>query len=109
MVTRNINIAIYFFSLAAEKSILMQNIFLVKYILKVNGFLNQIQQNIGIAILYIEEAIQQANDKVSMYNLSHIYIYHDNNTKRIDKSIELLIRSCLQGFNPSIMLLKNTA
>ncbi|KAK8834106.1 hypothetical protein M9Y10_031440 [Tritrichomonas musculus] len=40
-----------------------------------------------------------------MYNLSNIYIYDDRVNQNIDKSIELLIRSFNQGFQPSLYLL----
>ncbi|KAK8839738.1 Receptor-interacting serine/threonine-protein kinase 1 [Tritrichomonas musculus] len=70
-----------------------------------NGFHGEIQPKIGLAIEYFEEAIRQKNDAVSMYNLSNIYIYDDRVNQNIDKSIELLIRSFNQGFQPSLYLL----
>ncbi|KAK8892389.1 hypothetical protein M9Y10_029615 [Tritrichomonas musculus] len=70
-----------------------------------NGFHGKIQPKIGLAIEYFEEAIRQKNDALSMYNLSNIYIYDDRVNQNIDKSIELLIKSFNQGFQPSIFLL----
>ena len=58
-----------------------------------------------IAIEYFEEAIRQKNDKISMYNLGHIYFYGKFVKKNIDKSIELFIKSSNLGFYPSKLLL----
>ncbi|KAK8895708.1 hypothetical protein M9Y10_013592 [Tritrichomonas musculus] len=55
--------------------------------------------------VYFEEAIRQKNDPVSMYNLSHAYIYEYQDEKLINKSIELLIKSSNLGFKPSEALL----
>ena len=70
-----------------------------------NGFHDKIQPKIGLAIEYFEEAIRQKNDKVSMYNLSNIYIYDERVNQNIDKSIEMLIKSLNLGFQPSLILL----
>ena len=40
-----------------------------------NGFGIEILQKIWFSTTYFEEAIRQKNDKFSMHNLSHIYIY----------------------------------
>lgn len=57
---------------------------------------------------YFKEA-KDKNDAVSMYNLSHILIYHDELNKGIDErindSIDLLINSSIQEFSPSDNLL----
>ncbi|KAK8899031.1 hypothetical protein M9Y10_001328 [Tritrichomonas musculus] len=70
-----------------------------------NGFHDKIQPKIGLAIEYFEEAIRQKNDAVSMYNLSNIYMYDERVNQNIAKSIEMLIKSFNQGFQPSIVLL----
>ena len=53
----------------------------------------------------MKEAIQQKNDKVAKYNLSHIYIYEYQTEKFINESIKLLIESSNDGFSPSRELL----
>ncbi|KAK8899133.1 hypothetical protein M9Y10_001434 [Tritrichomonas musculus] len=70
-----------------------------------NGFHDKIQPKIGLAIEYFEEAISQKSDGVAMYNLSNIYIYDERVNQNIDKSIEMLIKSSNQGFQPSLVLL----
>ena len=50
------------------------------------------EPNCGIPMSYFEEAIQRFEDKVSMYNLTHIYIYEDNKS-RLKKSIKLRLKS----------------
>ena len=65
-----------------------------------NGFENP--QNFELAKTYYIEAINQKNDKVSMFNLACIYL---NNKIEKNKSIELLIHSTKQGFYPSKVLL----
>ncbi|KAK8840052.1 hypothetical protein M9Y10_030985 [Tritrichomonas musculus] len=70
-----------------------------------NGFNDEIKQNLGLACAYFEEAIKQKNDKLSKYNLAHIYLYNEITDHSIDKSIDLLIQSSLEGFNQSLILL----
>ena len=70
-----------------------------------NGFGEKIGKNIGIAISYFEEAIRMKDDILSMYNLSHIYIYEDVTKDRIDESIKLLVKLSRKYFNPSYDLL----
>ena len=89
----------------------------IKYYKKASSFNNQYaKNNLGIIYknyiekkydytVYFEEAIRQKNDPVSMYNLSHSYIYEYQDEKLINKSIELLIKSSNIGFIPSIELL----
>lgn len=64
-----------------------------------NGFGNKIKKTISNAIVYFEEAIHQSNDIVSMYNLSHLYIYDRPIKNSIDESIKLLIKSYSRGFS----------
>ena len=54
---------------------------------------------------YFDEAIRRMNDKLSLYNLAHIYIYEESNNQRIDEAIEYLIKSSLQKFSPANDLL----
>ena len=54
---------------------------------------------------YFEENCERNNDKLSLYNLAHIYLYEDKNDKRIEKSIQLLIKSLQQSFKPAVNLL----
>ncbi|KAK8897365.1 hypothetical protein M9Y10_015309 [Tritrichomonas musculus] len=71
-----------------------------------NGYGDEISKNIEWATIYFEEAIKQSNDKISMYNLSHIYIYDESSTpENIEKSIDLLIDSSNKGFDTSKLLL----
>ena len=58
-----------------------------------------------ISIEYFEESIRQKNDKISMYNLGHIYFYGKFIKQNIEKSIELFIQSANQDFYPSKLLL----
>ena len=69
-----------------------------------NG-IDGIHKNIGLAITYFDEAIRQKNDIVAMYNLAHIYIFEDKSNERINESIQLLLKSLIQGFQPSAILL----
>ena len=62
-----------------------------------NGVENEIQKNIEFAIIYFDENIKRSNDKISMYNLAHIYICVDQSKEMIDKSIDLLINSINQN------------
>ncbi|KAK8838886.1 hypothetical protein M9Y10_032928 [Tritrichomonas musculus] len=69
---------------------------------------DEIEVNVGNAIVYFEEAIRQKNDYLSMYNLAHLYIYIDdtaNKQEYLNKSIDLLIRSLIE-FRPSLTLLQ---
>lgn len=68
-----------------------------------NGVDDELQKNLFSAIEYFDEAIRQENNKISMYNLAHIYLFND--TIDIDKSIDLLIQSSNQDFLPSQELL----
>ena len=70
-----------------------------------NGIGNEIQKNIEFAFVFFDEAIRRFNDKTSMYNLSHIYIYEIKTKEKIDDSIDLLIESSKQNFIPSKVLL----
>ena len=68
--------------------------------------MNEISPKLGYSIEYLEEAIRQNNDLLSMYNLSHIYIYEYFAKEGIDKSIELLIKIAKEEeFSPSYNLL----
>ncbi|KAK8895338.1 hypothetical protein M9Y10_023798 [Tritrichomonas musculus] len=70
-----------------------------------NGFYDEIPSNLGLAIEYFEEAIRQKNDKLSMFNLSSIYMYDVRIKIDINKSIDLLIKSSNLNFEPSCTLL----
>ncbi|KAK8847791.1 hypothetical protein M9Y10_018823 [Tritrichomonas musculus] len=67
------------------------------------GYEDVIPANAANAIEYLEEAIRQKNDVLSMYNLANIYIYGDAFGNKIDKAIELLYNS-LDQFNHSYTL-----
>ncbi|KAK8871371.1 hypothetical protein M9Y10_007094 [Tritrichomonas musculus] len=54
---------------------------------------------------YFGESIQQKNDRVSMYNLGHIYFYGEKVKQNIERAIELFINSSLHRFKPSTILL----
>ncbi|KAK8871784.1 hypothetical protein M9Y10_007525 [Tritrichomonas musculus] len=69
-----------------------------------HGFGEIIEKRLGSAIEYFEEAINQKNDYLSMYNLAHLYIYEESVKSDINKSIELLIKSAYQ-FSHSMILL----
>ncbi|KAK8894353.1 hypothetical protein M9Y10_022788 [Tritrichomonas musculus] len=72
------------------------------------GIIYKHEGNVGKAIVYFEEAIRQENDYLSMYNLSHIYIYIIDTTNKqeyLDKSIKLLIQ-LMNKFEPSFTLLQ---
>ena len=70
-----------------------------------HGIDNEIEKNIANAEIYFTESIKQKNDKVSMYNLAHLYIYEEGTTESIYKSINLLIDSSNLTFFPSTILL----
>ncbi|KAK8871531.1 hypothetical protein M9Y10_007261 [Tritrichomonas musculus] len=70
-----------------------------------NGYKDEVVKNLGLSIEYFKEAICQKDDKVSMYNLAHLYFYEDPIKDSIDKSIELLIHSIEKGFQQSKVLL----
>ena len=65
---------------------------------------NEIKGNACNAIVYFEEAVQQKNDYLSMYNLAHIYMYDSTIKQDLNKSIDLLIRS-MNKFEHSFILL----
>ncbi|KAK8835284.1 hypothetical protein M9Y10_016223 [Tritrichomonas musculus] len=69
------------------------------------GFEDKIEPRLGLSIEYFKEAIKQKNDKVSMYNLGHLYLYLEPIKDSINQSIDLLIRSLNEGFLPSLELL----
>ena len=70
------------------------------------GFGNEIPKKTGLAIEYFNEAIKQKNDPIAMFNLAQFYLFKDNtNNNNLDKSIELLIKSSIQGFKNSKYLL----
>ena len=71
-----------------------------------NGFNDEVLKKTGLAIEYFKESIRQKNDKIAMFNLSHIYLYDDLTVQQnIDEAIELLIKSSIENFNPSRYLL----
>ena len=63
-----------------------------------------IDKNIWYSIELLKESIHQKNDEVSMYNLSHIYIYEETGENNFDEAIKLLIKSS-KKFDQSIYLL----
>ena len=70
-----------------------------------HGFENQIKKNLEWAIVYFEEAINQKNDYISMYNLAHLHFYEEPLKDSFEKSIHLLVKSAKSKFQPSIILL----
>ena len=70
-----------------------------------NGFNNELKPNINFAIELFNEAIHQSNDLLSMYNLASIFIFTNNIITNDEKIIDLLIKSFISGFYPSIVLL----
>lgn len=56
------------------------------------GFEDEIKPRLGSSIDYFEEAIRQKNDKVSMHNLGHLYLYEEPIKQSLDKSIDLLMQ-----------------
>lgn len=65
----------------------------------------KIQKNVDLAIIYFDESIRQSKNVISMYNLAHIFLYEDQSSEKLEKAIDLLIKSSNQGFIPSIELL----
>lgn len=63
-----------------------------------------IDKNIVNAIVYFNEAIQQNNDVLSIYNLANIYFF-DENEKDFQKSISLLSTPIEDHFPPLYDLL----
>ena len=61
-------------------------------------------KKLGNAIVFFEEAIHQKNDCLSMYNLSHLYMYEETIKVDINKLFEMLIKSSDQ-FQHSLVLL----
>ncbi|KAK8872041.1 hypothetical protein M9Y10_007799 [Tritrichomonas musculus] len=69
-----------------------------------NGYGDEIQANTANAIVYLEEAIRQKNDILSMHNLANIYIYDESYENKIDEAIELLFNSFDQFRHSCILL-----
>ena len=70
------------------------------------GFGNEIPKKPGLAIEYFKEAINQNNDPIAMFNLAQFYLFNGSTINdNIDKSIELLIKSSIHGFENSKCLL----
>ena len=69
-----------------------------------HGFGNEVQKSTEISFIYFNEAIK-LNDRISMYNLAHLYIYENLMDEKIDDIIDLLIRSLKLNFSPSLGLL----
>ena len=65
---------------------------------------DKFKAKIGNAIEYFEEAIQQKNDYLSMYNLAHIYIYNSAINQDFNKSVDLLIKSMNKFIHSFILL-----
>ncbi|KAK8843622.1 hypothetical protein M9Y10_024682 [Tritrichomonas musculus] len=70
-----------------------------------NGFYDGISPKLGLAIEYFEEAIRQKDDKLSMFNLSSIFMYDERINNDLNRSIDLLIKSSNLNFEPSCILL----
>ncbi|KAK8840428.1 hypothetical protein M9Y10_030633 [Tritrichomonas musculus] len=64
-------------------------------------YMGNSKKNLPNAIEYFNEAIQKNDDLLSMINLANIYFF-EKDFKNIDKSIELLIKSCKYRFTPSL-------
>ncbi|KAK8881040.1 hypothetical protein M9Y10_003767 [Tritrichomonas musculus] len=73
-------------------------------IIRKNGYGDEIQSNTANAIVYLEEAIRQKNDILSMYNLANIYMYDESYENKIDEAIELLFNSFDQFLHSRILL-----
>lgn len=70
-----------------------------------NGFSSDAPKNVAFAIELFMEAIKQKNDSLSMFNLATIYLFDENEIKNENKSIELLFKSSINGFNQAKELL----
>ncbi|KAK8834492.1 hypothetical protein M9Y10_027676 [Tritrichomonas musculus] len=70
-----------------------------------HGFGDVVSLKIGLSIEYFKEAISQRNDKVSMYNLAHLYFYDDTIKDNLNRSIDLLMKSAKLDFFPAKFLL----
>ena len=73
-------------------------------VIYLKGFGEIIPRYIELSISYFHESITQKNDEISMYNLSHIYIYEFKTKEKLDESIDLLINSAFK-FKYSLLLL----
>ena len=58
-----------------------------------------------ILVYLLNISILKKDDMVSKYNLAHLYFYEGLINEYIDKVIELLQKSFMQGFDPSLILL----
>lgn len=63
------------------------------------------KKNITYAIELLNEAINQNNDVLALFNLAHIYLYGEMVHVDIDKSIDLLLKSKSDDFQPADDLL----
>ena len=130
---QNFNIAIRYFSLSAKNGDIKSNFILgVIYSQGIhiernfdeaihyynngsNRRDNYSKNNLGIIykyheykknpIEYFEESIIENEDAISMYNLGHMYFYGEKVKHDLDKSIHLLIKSSMKGFDHAKILL----
>ncbi|KAK8840100.1 hypothetical protein M9Y10_031037 [Tritrichomonas musculus] len=58
------------------------------------------------SIVYFQEAIQQKNDPVAMYNLAHVYFYNEDLNIDYQTIIDLLVNSYYYNFAYAILLLQ---
>lgn len=69
-----------------------------------HGF-NEIKKELNTAIIYFQEAINQNNDIIAMYNLANLYFYEEPFKDSFKESIKLLIKSSNKKFYHSTLLL----
>lgn len=50
-------------------------------------------KNLSKSIDYLEDAINQFNDKAAMFNLAHIYFFEDQGKQKLSKSLKLIIEA----------------
>lgn len=64
-----------------------------------------VEPRIVNTIEYFNEAIQQKNDAVAMFNLAHIYFYEEGVQSDLKKAMELIVTSLLSDIPHSLDLL----
>ena len=69
-----------------------------------NG-IDEIPINHSYAIIYFKEAINRFDDKLSVYNLLHLYIFDIKSYDEIDELIPFIFKASMNSFLPVIYLL----